>query len=207
MLKIYHVPGTRSIRVIWLCEELAAPYEIVRIEFTPEYRASPEWRRLNPVGKVPVIALDGYSMFESGAILQHILDRNRPTTLEPERGTREHALYLQWSWFAEATFARPVGEIVNHRRTFPGREVDYVLEDMRSRATQCVVAVDGALADRPYLVGDTFTAADVMMGYTLHIYRRLVTESLPANVERYWSRLNARPAFQATMAANEAAAR
>src|SRR5688500_13192995 len=108
MLKIYHAPGTRSIRVIWLCEELGVPYETVRVDFWSERRASSEWRRLSPLGQVPVLAVDDFTMFESGAILQHILDRNRPTPLEPERGTREHARYLQWSWFAEATFARPI---------------------------------------------------------------------------------------------------
>jgi glutathione S-transferase len=203
MLKIHHVPGTRSIRVIWLCEELAVPYEIVRVDFSAEYRQSPEWRALNPVGKVPVLAVDGFTMFESGAMVQHILDWHAPTPLEPERATREHALYLQWSWFAEATFARPIGEIVNHRRSFPGREVAEVIEEMRGRARVCADAVDGAVADRPYLLGDGFTAADIMMGYTIMIYRRLVSEELPANLESYWSRLTARPAFQATMAANQ----
>ena len=64
-------------------------------------------------------------------------------------------------------------------------------------------AVDDALAGRAYLLGDQFTAADIMMGYTLMIYRRLVTPELPTNLERYWSRLSERPAFRATMAANE----
>ena len=203
MLKIYHVPGTRSIRVIWLCEELGTKYEIVRVDFSPEYRASPEWRALNPVGKVPVLAIDDFTMFESGAMVQHILDWHRPTPLEPERATREHATYLQWSWFAEATFARPIGEIVNHRRSFPGKELPAVIEEMRGRAKLCADAVDDALAGSAYLLGDQFTAADIMMGYTLMIYRRLVTPELPTNLERYWSRLSERPAFRATMAANE----
>ncbi len=203
MLRIYHVPGTRSTRVIWLCEELGTKYETVRVDFSPEYRASPEWRALNPVGKVPVLAIDDFTMFESGAMVQHILDWHRPTALEPQPATREHALYLQWSWFAEATFARPIGEIVNHRRSFPGQEIPAVIEEMRGRASVCAAAVDGALAGHPYLVGDRFTAADIMMGYTLMIYRRLVTPELPPNLEGYWSRLTERPAFRAMMAANE----
>jgi glutathione S-transferase len=206
MMKIYHVPGTRSIRAIWACEELAVPYDVVRIDFSPQYRASAEWRRLNPVGKVPALAIDDFSMFESGAMVQHILDLHRPHSLEPERGTREHALYLQWSWFAEATFARPVGEIANHRRVFAGREVPEVVEDMRARARTCAEAVDAAVASRPYLVGDAFTAADIMMGYTLLIYGRFVQPELPPNVARYWTRLQERPAWRATMAANEGAA-
>jgi glutathione S-transferase len=205
LLKIYHVPGTRSIRAIWACEELSAPYEIVRIDFSPQFRASAEWRRLNPVGKVPALALDDFTMFESGAMVQHLLDRHRPHSLEPERGTREHALYLQWSWFAEATFARPIGELVSHRRTFPGRENADVMDDMRARARVCAEAVDRELATHSHLVGDAFTAADIMMGYTVMIYRRLVTEELGPNLARYWARLQERPAFQATMAANDAA--
>ncbi len=203
MLRVYHAPGTRSIRVIWLCEELGLPYEIIRVDFSARYRASAEWRRLNPVGKVPVLAVDDFTMFESGAMLQHILDRHAPTSLEPERGTREHALYLQWSWFAESTFARPIGEIVNHQRAFPGREIAAVVEEMGARARLCVDALAGPLADQPYLVGERFTAADIMMGYTLMIHRRLVTEQLPPSVQRYWSRLSERRAFLATMAANE----
>jgi glutathione S-transferase len=204
MLKIYHAPNTRSIRVIWLCEELGARYQIVRVDFSPEYRASPEWRALNPVGKVPVLAVDDFTMFESGAIVQHILDWHAPTALEPDPKSRDHAAYLQWSWFAEATFARPIGEIVNHRRAFPGREVPAVIEDMRNRARLCAEAVDAALAGRAYLLGDRFTAADIMMGYTVFIYRRLVEQELPPNLDRYWTRLNDRPAFKATMAANTA---
>jgi glutathione S-transferase len=202
MLKIHHAPGTRSIRVIWLCEELAVPYEVVRLDFTPEFRASPQWRRLNPVGKVPVIEVDGFTLFESGAIVQHILDWHAPTPLEPPRRSRQHALYQQWSWFAEATFARPIGELLTHRRTFPGNEVAAVMEDFRKRARLCADAVEAAVADRPYLVGADFTAADVMMGYTVMLYRRFVTETLSPNLEAYWSRLSARPAFAATMAAN-----
>jgi len=208
MLKIWHAPGTRSLRVIWLCEELGIRYQIERVSFTGPYRSSPEFRALNPVGKVPVLAIDDgshppFTMFESGAMVQHILDWHRPNDLEPERATHEHALYLQWLWFAEATFARPIGEVATHRRAFAGREIPAVMDEMRGRAKSCAEAVDAAVADHPYLVGDRFTAADIMMGYTLLIYTRLLGEQLPANLERYWSKLNERPAFKATMAANE----
>ena len=78
MLKIWHAPGTRSLRVIWLCEELGITYQIERVDFSARYRASPEFRALNPVGKVPVLAIDDFTMFESGAMVQHILDWHRP---------------------------------------------------------------------------------------------------------------------------------
>ena len=59
MIKIFHVPGTRSVRVIWTCEELGLPYEVIPVDFSMAYRSSQEWRSLNPVGKVPVILAIG----------------------------------------------------------------------------------------------------------------------------------------------------
>ena len=68
-MKIYHVQGTRSVRVIWLCEELEVPYDIETIDFSPAFRQSPEWRAKSPTGKVPAMDDQGFTMFESGAML------------------------------------------------------------------------------------------------------------------------------------------
>ncbi len=135
MITIYHAPGTRSIRVIWLCEELQIPYEVVTVDFSPTYRATPEWRRLNPVGKVPAMTDDGVSMFESGAMVDFILERYGNGRLRPAPGTPEAAQYLQWSWFAEATFARPLGDIAQHTVVKPEAErIPAVVDDARTRS-------------------------------------------------------------------------
>ena len=201
MLRIHHFPATRGFRVIWLCEELEVPYEIVPVDFSRQYRASAEWRAMNPVGKVPVMTNGELVMFESGAMVQHVLDRHGGGRLEPSRGTRAHALYLQWSWFAEATFTRPLGEIVNHRREFGDRAVPEVLEEMKSRARLCADALDREMRGKEYLLG-SFTAADIMMGYALRSYQRLLPdESLPATADAYWRRLMVRDAYRAAIAA------
>ena len=199
MLRIHHFPATRGFRVIWLCEELDVPYEIVPVDFSRTYRASAEWRSMNPVGKVPVMTAGGLTMFESGAMVQHVLDRHGGGRLEPKRGTREHALYLQWSWFAEATFTRPLGEIVNHRREFGDRAIPEVIEEMKGRARLCMDALDGEMRGTDYLTGE-FTAADIMMGYAVRSYQRLLPEdTLPANASAYWGRLTARDAYRAAI--------
>ena len=201
MIRIHHVPATRGFRVIWLCEELDVPYEIVRVDFSRRYRSSAEWRAMNPVGKVPVMTAGGLTMFESGAMVQHVLDRHGRGRLEPAHGSREHALYLQWSWFAEATFTRPLGEIVNHRREFGERAIPEVIEEMEARARLCADALDREMRGKNYLVGG-FTAADIMMGYALRSYLRLLPdESLPENAGAYWSRLTARDGYRAAIAA------
>ena len=73
-LTLYHVPGSRSLRVIWLCLELDLPLTIETIDFSPKFRDSEDWRALSPTGKVPVLRDDGFTMFESGAMLQYLLD-------------------------------------------------------------------------------------------------------------------------------------
>jgi len=203
MIRIYHAPGTRSVRVIWLCEELGVPYEIVPVDFSPAYRASAEWRKLNPVGKVPVMIDPDFpagpiTMFESGAMVEFVLDHYGEGRLRPPARSAEHAMYLQWTWFAEATFARPLGEIVNHRRAFADDgQIPAVVEEMTNRARLCLDALEDALDDRPYLLGDEFSAADIMMGYTLLIARmfRLLGDQHP-NVAAYFTRLSERPGYQ-----------
>lgn len=201
MLKIYHAPGTRGFRVIWACEELSVPYEIVPVNFAPEYRATPEWRAINPLGKVPVMMEDDMKMYESCAMMQYILDRYGNGRLQPAKDDPSYAHYLQWCWFAEATFARPLGEIVNHRREFIP-ELDDVVAEMKSRATACVAMLDTAVSDRPYLLGDTMSAADLSNCYSMRGYRRMVTESLPANVQSYFDRVTALPSYEAAVKAD-----
>jgi len=198
MLTIFHAPGTRSIRVIWLCEELALPYERVVVDFSPAYRASAEWRKLNPVGKVPALRDGDFTMFESGAMVEYILERYGNGRLRPPPGTRAAAMYFQWSWFAEATFARPLGDIAQHTFVKPEAErLPAMVADGRARALACMDALEAAVPGGAYLVDGAFSAADIMMGYTLILARRfnvLVPGSHP-NVNAYMARLESHPAF------------
>ena len=203
MLKIFHFPGTRAFRVIWVCEELGIPYEIAPVDFSAAYRASPEWRAMNPVGKVPAMIDGDMKMFESCAMMQYVLDRYGDGRLQPDRAGPDHPHYLQWCWFAESTFARPLGEIVNHRREFKP-ELDDVVAEMKRRATLCVDALDGALADRPYLLGDDASAADISNCYVIRAYRRMVTEDLPTNVQSFFDRMTGRAAYGRTEASEAA---
>jgi glutathione S-transferase len=200
MIEIYHVPGTRGVRPIWLCAELGVDYRVIDVDFSASYRSSPEWRRMNPVGKVPVMVdtdADGLMFFESGAMVQYLLDLFDQGSLEPERGSPDHALYLQWSWFAEATFARPLGEIVNHLREFPGEQKsEAAIEEMRNRARLCLHALTPQLKQRDYIVGDRFSAADIMLGYSVMLATKYLPEPLPNEVADYWNRLSERPAYK-----------
>ena len=199
-MKIYHAPGTRGIRVIWLCAELDIPLDVEMIDFSAAWRARPEWREISPLGKVPVLIDDDLKMFESTAMMDYILAKHGNGRLQPEPGTPSHAEYLQWHWFAEATFSRPLGEIVNHGREFPDdKRVDAVVAEMQNRAVAAGQMVADHLSDREFLLGDTFTAADISMGYTIMLLEHFVPDRCPETLSSYWARLSARSACQTAL--------
>ena len=197
MLTIYHVPGTRSFRPIWVCEELGVPYQLERIDFAREFRFSSSYLRLNPLGKVPVLMDDDFTMYESGAMVQFILERYGNGRLTPKPGTPDSAMYLQWSWFAEATFARPLGDMMQHTRLKPPAErLPAMVEDGKQRAMLCINALEAALTNRDYLVASTFGAADIQMGYSLLLAQNLeLMTSAHPRLLAYHQRLAARPGY------------
>ncbi len=198
MLKIYHVPGTRSVRPIWLAYELGLDVEIIPVDFSPAYRNSPEWRAISPAGKVPVLSDGDVTMFESGAMVEFILDRYGDGRLRPESGTAESALYLQWSWFAEATLSRPLGL---HRIMTSAKEGGEALSAEGVQKTQSALkAVEQGLADRDFLLTSGFTAADIMTGYSLELLANLgVLDTEYPRSCAYLERLKARDACKRAM--------
>ena len=104
-------------------------------------------------------------------------------------------------WYAESTFSRPVGEVVNHKRSFGDGAIDSVIEEMTGRAVLAAEALDSELAGKTYLVNDEFCGADIMMGWTLSAFGRVLNRDLPgSNLPDYWDRLQARPGYQAAAA-------
>ena len=81
-------------------------------------------------------------------------------------------------------------------------EIDAVVAEMKGRATACVGALDAALADRPYLLGETMSAADLSTCYVLRGYRRSVSETLPDNAQAYFDRVTALPSYERTVKAD-----
>jgi glutathione S-transferase len=187
-------------RVIWLCEELDIPYEVVTVDFSPEYRNTAEWRAKSPTGKVPAMSDGDLTMFESGAMVHYLLEKYGNGRLRPELGSPESAIFLQWSWFAEATLARPLGDMVHHRVLKPEAErLPAMVVDGEKRARTCLEALDSALKDQEYLQSD-FSAADIMIGYSLMLALRMeVLDDEYPEVQRYFKALSGRPAYEIAM--------
>ena len=200
MLTLFHVTGTRSVRPLWLAFELELSINIVPIDFSEDYRNSEQWRAISPAGKVPALRDGDLTLFESGAMVEHLLNQYGKGQLRPEPGTDLHAHYLQWSWFAEATLSRPVG-LARMLRDDQG--ASSLTADALTKTENNLQALEATLGaalatssgSDPYLVGTTFTAADIMMGYTLHLLNQGSLLDTKPIVKQYLSRLKKRPAF------------
>jgi glutathione S-transferase len=202
MLKVYHVPLTRSVRTVWLAGELELPHELVAMPFDHKVMHGPDYLRINPVGKVPAIDDDGFVLTESGAITQYLLARYGDGRLQPKDGpgTPAHGRFLQWLYFPEATVMPQLGVLLRQgRRPEAARHQD-VIAEARDKATALLAYCEDELARSPYVLGWDFTAADIMLGYTLALADDLKLVGAPAT-RAYLARLSARPAFQAAMAA------
>jgi glutathione S-transferase len=104
MIVVHHLNNSRSQRILWLLEELGAPYCVERYQRDAKTNLAPaQLRAVHPLGKSPIIQDNDLVLAESGAIIEYLLDRHGNGRLVPERGTKEHVRYLHWMHFAEGT--------------------------------------------------------------------------------------------------------
>jgi len=199
MIVLYFAPGTRSIRVRWLLEELGLPYVLRRVTFKPPQEKV--FAQDTPLGRLPVIEDGEMTMCESGAIIEYVLERYGNGRLAPPVGSPLRGEFLQWMYFAEASAFPPLGVIVRHA-LYKGDadKVAGAISDARERARTALDFVERALDGKDYLLGGEFSAADVMMGFTLMAARALgVLDQAYPQLGQYLARLEARPAFTASV--------
>ncbi|MEE4281222.1 MAG: glutathione S-transferase family protein [Pseudomonadales bacterium] len=197
MLKLHFAPNSRAGRIVWLLEELELPYELNRMDFHPKDLKSDEHRARHPLGRVPVLDDGDVSIYESGAIVEYVLERHKNGGLKPPVDSPDFPAYLQWFHYCEGMVMPPVNTIVVQTVLLPPeRRDEKALEQAQRLLTKSLVAVDEALAGRDYLIGD-FSAADIMLGHACFMSNRLgcVPDEM-VNLKAYVERIAARPAFQ-----------
>ena len=203
MLKIYHSKQSRSMRVVWLCEEIGLAYSLEHLAmFTPEMKTR-DYLSIHPLGKVPAIDDDGFVLWETSAIFEYLVAKYSDGALIPSRATRDGALAAQWIGFGENPLTIIMGEVAAHSGPIPdAMKIPALVDRGRDIAPALVRVVERALADQPYILGDRFSAADIMLAFGLNIARHLkfVNDDTP-RVRDYCDRLTARPAFLRASAA------
>src|SRR5262245_16434027 len=173
MLRIYHMPISRSTRVIFAAEELGIPYQI-------DLRRRSELKRpdvlaINPFGAAPVVEDGDLKMMESMAIVEYLVERHDTQgRLAPAPGSPERARYPPWLHFAEGSLAPPVTAYLRASGRWPSTpRDDAALEQARHWIDIGVGLLDDTLAEKPYVVGDRFSAADIGIYWVLFIGRFL----------------------------------
>ena len=197
LLHIYGHPVSRASRPIWMAEELGIAYELKTDGFAGRDDCSPHFLGLNPNGTIPVIDDGGFILWESTAITLYLAKKHggplAPASLQ------EDALMTQWTLWAMTELEKPALEAVLHLRGLAPEKRD------ASRARKAAVdlqrplaVLERALADRDYLVGDRFTAADLNVCSIL-VWARSATEVFAplSRVATYLESALARPAYRA----------
>ncbi len=197
MIRLHHVPFSRSFRVLWLLEELELDYEVVPYSIRDGSLRDPAFLAISPAGRVPALEIDDEVLFESGAIIQLLCERHTQAGLAPQPGQAARARYLELLGFAE-TMASLI-ENLNLSHIFlrdPSQASPTVIKLTTGRLKGALAGMETLLGDGPYLLGDAFSAADAMMGFNIFSAPYYVKLDPFPKLQAYRARLQERPAYQ-----------
>ena len=190
-LVLYTNPQSRGRIARWMLEEVGQPYRTEILEYATTMKA-PAYLAINPMGKVPALRHGDTVVTETAAICAYLADAFPQARLAPPAGDRLRGPYYRWLFFT----AGPLEAAVSNKAL--GFVVPPERERMMGygRIEQAMSVLEAALSGSDFLVGDSFTAADLYVGSHLGFGMMFGTiEKRPA-FERYWQRLSARPACQ-----------
>ena len=202
MLTVHHLGISQSERIVWLCEELAIPYELKRYERDAVTRlAPPEYKALHPIGTAPIITDGNIVMPESGAIIEYILGKygNGRLSIKPDHP--DFANYVFWFHFANGSVMPNM--MMNLIISIIGAGGDNpVVQSLQERNTSAFALIEKRLGEAPYFAGKDFTAADIIMLFPLTTMRSFAAIDLKdfPNLHAYLHRIGDRPAYQRAMA-------
>ena len=199
MLTFYHCPQTRSGSVMWLLEELGVPFDLQIVDIRADGGAPESYRAIQPNKKVPAIVHDGVAVHERAAIFAYLCDAFPAAGLAPPIGDPRRGPYLSWLVYNDAVIDPVIGA------KFAGWEYDKMgvsygtFDDM-------VRNLEGVLSKSPYLTGDSFTAADMLVGGAVN-FAVNVFKLMPATpaLSGFIGRVMGRPSYARAMARDSGA--
>ncbi len=196
---LYHHPWSRASSVVWMLEEAGVEYELRWVDLMAGAQKTPEFLKLNPMGKLPVLVDGAAVLSESAAIGVYLGDRYGAGRLAPAVDDPARASYLRWAFFSPSVL-EPAAAAKTSGGNFNAGAVGW-----GDYATM-LDAMEVAIGAGPWLLGEKFSMADTILGGTLRFLLTFkMVESRPAFTS-YVARLESRPAFQRALARNEAVA-
>lgn len=195
MIKVYGFPFTRSTRVVWALEEAGAEYDFSAIDLTKGEHRKPEFLKVNPGGKVPVLIDGDLVLTESAAICTYIGEKFPSSELVPVRSD-DRAHYFQWCFFAMSELETPLWNMAKFSRLLPEEHrvpeaMDTCVWEFHRAARILAQHMEG----REYAIGNQFTAADILLGSTLNWARKSNIALNSESLDSYAERMSIRPAL------------
>ena len=208
MLTVHHLENSRSQRILWLLEELGVPYEIKHYKRDKKTNlAPPELKAVHPLGKAPVIEDGGKVYAETGAMIDHILDRHADGRLRPTPGTSDFDRFRYWMYAAEGSYMPPLVMtlFLNRMETAPmpffARPIakklvkavrdGYLDHTMKAQYDY----LEAELARSPWLCGGELSAADIIMSFPVEAFSARGPNAGSPNIAAYLKRFQARPTY------------
>ncbi len=190
---LYHMPQTRGGTTLWMNEELGEVCEIRLINLRKGEGRTPQFLKINPMGKLPALQHRGAIVTEAAAICAYLADAFPSKGLAPATDDPKRGVYFRWMFFApsciEPMMLDRLGKVTRENATAAGHG-DY---------ERVMASIDQALSNGPWLLGDKFSAADVVMGSTLNFATMFGAIPKEGRIKDYVERVVARPAFIAMM--------
>jgi glutathione S-transferase len=190
MMKLYWCPRTRSFTALWLMEEAGQPYERVLTDISTGAQRNADYLKINPMGKVPALQDGDATLAETAAICAYVAERYPDAKLAPPVGDPARAKYLYWLFYGPGCVEPAMMQLATKVEMNP-------VAAGWGDAQRVIDVLDDALQKGPWLLGDTFSAADIVIGSGLNFAVRLF-KMIPArpSFDAYIARCMARPAFQ-----------
>ncbi len=197
-MKLYWCPQSRAQRAIWLMEELGEPYERVLIDIRdPSKPRDPDFAKASPMGKVPALSDGDVHMADSAAIATYVADKYPAAGLAPGVNDPARGAYLYWMFFVPGVMEPAMTEKVAGFKPNPAQYG-------HGSYAQMVDVLASGLEGKTWILGDTFSAADVMLGSTANFMKMFGMLDPHPTIDAYVERCTARPAFQRVVEINDA---
>jgi glutathione S-transferase len=202
MLTVHHLGISQSDRIVWLCEELGIPYDMVKYDREPSGMAPPAYKALHPAGTAPVITDGDLVLGESGAIIEYIIGKHGGGRLAVTANSPDFADYLFWFHFANASMLPRSMIVMILNMAGASQGDDPRVGAMAARSDQAFAMIEERLGKAPYFACSDFTAADIMMAFSLTTMRMFAPRDLAPypNIQAYLQRIGDRPAYRRAMA-------
>ena len=197
MLKLHFSSNSRAQRILWLLKELKLPFELNNIKFHPSELKSEEHRKRHPLGRVPVLEDNNIIIYESGAIVEYLIERHSDGKFKPKSNEELFPKYLQWLHYCEGMIMPPMNTIVVHTLILPEeRRDEEVLRQATKLIKKALVPVNDILKKDQYLIGP-LSGVDFMLGHALFMSHKLGCVDVELkNIHAYIDLLNSREAFR-----------